>query len=155
MVARKKRSKKLSERSSTKPPDRYTFFVERNLGRYDVPEALRATGADIVVHHDILPEDSPDEDWIRLCGEKGYIAITEDKHIRYRQHELEAIIEYQARVIVLRAKLLTGKQKGEVIAAVLTKIGKFADENSPPFVGRLLRSGQVTRYEMPRMRRQT
>lgn len=148
MVARKKKSKKPLEQNSTKPLKEYTYFVERNLGRFDVPDALRATGAKVVVHHDVLPDDSPDEDWITLCGEKSYIAVTQDKNIRYRQHELESIKEHKAMVIVLRAKLLTGKQKGEIIAKSLDNIAKFADTTEPPFVAGLERSGLLTKYEL-------
>lgn len=148
MVARKKKSKKPSEQNSTKPLDRYTFFAERNLGTYDVPDALRAAGAKVVVHDDVLADDSPDEDWIKLCGEKGYIAITKDKQILYRKHEIESIKKHKARVVVLRAKHLTGTQNGEIIAKALPKIAKFADRTSAPFVAGLVRSGEVTDYEI-------
>ena len=122
--------------------------MERNLGRYDVPESLRQAGANVVVHHDVLPPDSPDEDWIRLCGEQGYLAITEDKRIRYRQFELEAIREYQAAVIVLRAKLLTGAQKGEILAKALNRIERFFSRHDPPFVAGLDRSGRLSKYDL-------
>lgn len=147
MAGNRKKSKKLSEPNSIKLLNSYTYFVERNLGRFEVPKALKAAGANVVVHHDVLPHDSPDEDWIKFCGRKDFIAITEDKHIRYRQHELEAIRSYNARVIVLRAKRLTGVQKGEVIAKALPGIAKLANKTQPPFVAGLVRSGILTLYD--------
>lgn len=103
----------------------------------------------MVAHHDVLAEASPDEDWIKLCGENGYIAITEDKRIRYRQYELEAIKQHGARVVVVRAKLLTGTQKGEIVASALNRIARFADKHAAPFVAGLVRSGALTKYDLP------
>jgi predicted nuclease of predicted toxin-antitoxin system len=135
-------------RSSIKPLSDFVFFAERNLGRYDVPEQMRAAGATVIVHADVLPDASPDEDWIELCGKKGWIAITEDKHIRYRAHEIEAVRHYKAKVFVLRAKQITGLQKGQIIAAALPKLARFAQANDPPFVASLVRSGRISPYSI-------
>lgn len=135
-------------RSSIKPLSEFVFFAERNLGRYDVPESMRAAGATVIVHADVLPDASPDEDWIKLCGENGWLAITEDKNIRYRHHEIAAIRDYKASVFVLRAKQLTGIEKGKIIAKALPRLVSFAQQQRPPFVAGLVRSGKVTAYAL-------
>ena len=83
-----------------------------------------------------------------MCGENDWIAITEDKHIRYRYHELEAIRNFKAKVFVLRAKQLTGMEKGRIISVSLPRLAKFADAHAPPFVASLVRSGKISMYDI-------
>ena len=64
----------------------------------------------VEIHDDHLPLDAPDERWIALVGMKRWVALTKDKHIRFRFTELESIRRHAARIIVIRAKNATGPQ---------------------------------------------
>jgi uncharacterized protein with PIN domain len=145
MAARKKRSKKRSVASSNSPPE-ITFYIDRNLGRHAVPEALRSAGHDVQIHDDHLAPDAPDEDWIALCGRKKWVAITQDKNIRYRAAEIDAIRRNRAAVFVVRAKLLTGDQLGELLVKFARKLARFAAANEPPFVAGVDRNGRISNY---------
>lgn len=92
--------------------------------------------------------DAPDEDWIRLVSRKGWIALTKDKNIRYRYSELKAIKKHRARVVVIRAKNLTGTELATLLVKYYLKIQKFAAENSTPFVVGLDRGGKLTGYKL-------
>ena len=45
---------------------------------------------------------APDEEWIRSVAGRGWIAVTRDRNIRYRTHEMNSIRDSAARVIVIR-----------------------------------------------------
>lgn len=147
MVARGKKSKKPSVASSLEPPEG-VFYVDRNLGRIAVPSALRDAGFTVEIHDYHLPPDAPDEAWIALCGQRHWIAITKDKRIRHRTHEIAAIKLHKAKVIVLRAKDVTGQQQGEILAQHGRRILAFAAVTKAPFVAGIDRSGTIKQYDI-------
>ena len=146
MNATKRKSKKRSGASSKPQPDSFTFYLDRNLGKHVITDALRLSGIRVEVHDDHLAIDSPDEDWIALVGQNGWIAITKDKNIRYRYAEIEAIKKNRARVIVIRAKNATGQEIGELLIKFAGRIQTFARRSSSPFVAGLDRMGSITVY---------
>jgi len=109
---------------------------------------LRAAGYGVEVHDDHLPMDAPDQEWIDLVGRKGWIAITKDKHIRYRYAEFAAIKTYRARVVVIRAKNLTGGELAELMIRHYLKIQHHSSKHPAPFVAGLDRSGKLSNYEL-------
>ena len=111
-----------------------------------VPDALRSEGISCEVHDDHLPIDAPDEDWIALAGQKGWIAITKDKNIRHRHAQLASTRKYATRTVVIRVKIATG----ELIAQVLIKnrnriFQLYSSDNSPLVVG-IDRNGNIKVY---------
>ncbi|MGI9301868.1 MAG: hypothetical protein ACR2RB_04055 [Gammaproteobacteria bacterium] len=148
MNAQRRRSKKRSAASSKPQLKEYTIYIERNLGKYDVAECLREAGAKVEVHDDHLAQDAPDEKWISLVGRRHWVAITQDKNIRFRYAEKLAIIDHNARVLVVRAKNMTGKQKGEFLASSLPAIQRYANENDPPFIAGIDRSKRIRAYKL-------
>jgi len=148
MSANRRKSKKRSAANSEPPPESLTFYLDRALGKHIIAEALRAAGAQIEVHDDHLPIDAPDEDWIALIANRGWIGITKDRHIRHRHNELAAIKKYKAKVLVVRAKNATGKEIADVLVKSLSKIEKFVDSHKAPFVAGVDRSGRLSRYEI-------
>ena len=62
MIAKKQRSKKRSDASSERQPDEIVLFLDRNLGKHVIAEALRDTGHRVEIHDDHLPVATPDSD---------------------------------------------------------------------------------------------
>ena len=83
------------------------FFVDRSLGKHDVPNALRAAGARVGVHDDHFPQDAPDEVWLPAVGRNGWAVLTSDDRIRYRQAEKSA-----ATTAGVALFIFTGKSAG-------------------------------------------
>ncbi len=100
----------------------------------------------VEIHDDHLPLDAPDERWIALVGMKRWVALTKDKHIRFRFTELESIRRHAARIIVIRAKNATGPQIAGAVLKGRKQIVRFAARNTPPFVARIDRGGNVKPY---------
>ena len=102
----------------------------------------------VEVHDDHLPQDAPDEEWIALVGRMGWVAITKDRDIRYRNAELQAIRRHSARVIVIRMKNATGPDNAALLVKGRRRIARFAAKTPPPFVAGLYGSGTIKAYEI-------
>ncbi|GGL46365.1 PIN-like domain-containing protein [Planomonospora parontospora] len=94
------------------PPEQpRKFFVDRSLGRVAVPGLLRAAGWDLITlaEHYGVPEDEQVSDtrWIEDSAKRGWVVLMKDKRIRYRQAEIEAVIEHHARCFVVTRGDLT------------------------------------------------
>lgn len=64
------------------PAGLHDLFLDRSLGRKQIPARLRAAGLRLVTlaEHYGIPADEKvkDEDWLRLVGERGWVAFTKD-----------------------------------------------------------------------------
>lgn len=70
MNAKKRRSKKRFDASLKQQHEDFVFFLDRNLGKHLIANALREAGHRVEIHDDHLPIDAPDEDWIALVGQQ-------------------------------------------------------------------------------------
>ncbi len=147
MNARKRKSRKLSAASNKSLPDQ-VVFLERNLGKHVVTQILQDAGEQVEVHDDHLLQNAPDEEWIQLVGEKGWLAVTKDKNIRYRQSELDAIKEYKARIFVIRAKNVTAEDIGHILLKALGRMKKLSARTKAPFVAAVHGDGSLKLYDI-------
>jgi hypothetical protein len=96
MASRRRRSKTPSDASpARRNAERLaslTFFLDYQIGRYVVAEALRAAGARVEVHIEHFPQAAPDTDWIPAVGLREWVLITKDQNIRRNPLERSAII---------------------------------------------------------------
>ena len=104
--------------NSKSPPNELIIYLDRNLGSKIVPEALQKANIRFEIHDDHLAPDAPDEDWVRLCSEKRWIAITKDARIRYNAHIRKSIQDSQAGIFILKANNHTGAQNGELLVRI-------------------------------------
>jgi hypothetical protein len=73
-----------------------TFFADRDLGRQFV-ELVRQGGVQIERHDDHFQPSTPDEDWLSVVAQRGWIAVTRDGRIRYSPLALSVLMEVDAR----------------------------------------------------------
>jgi hypothetical protein len=118
MVANEDTSKKQSAASLRSPPEQLVFFVDRSLGRKIIPGALREAGEEVRVHDEHFPQDTRDEVWLADVGQRGWVVLTKDKHIRYRALEIHALRAADVRAFVLTSR---GDLSGEEVATFLSK----------------------------------
>jgi hypothetical protein len=80
-------------------------FVDRSLGRIQVPRLLRAGGVGLITlaEHYGQPrdEDVDDPTWIADASARGWILFMKDQRIRRRPAERQAIIDSRARCFCL------------------------------------------------------
>jgi hypothetical protein len=143
MVANARKSKKRSAASSPSLPDRLIFFTDANLGRRVVPDALRAAGEAVKVHHDCFPPGTQDQVWLRAVGEKGWVILTKDSQIRYRRNEMEALLSSGARSFVLVSSNLPGAEMAKIFVRALPGMKKLCAALSAPFIAHIHHDGKV------------
>ncbi|MFZ0159784.1 MAG: hypothetical protein WAL50_12195 [Kineosporiaceae bacterium] len=83
------------------------LFLDRSLGRVEVPRLLRAAGLRLVTlaEHYGIPQDEEVADviWLRDAGERGWVVLMKDTRIRRRRAEQQALIENRVRAFCLSA----------------------------------------------------
>ncbi|OLE61782.1 MAG: hypothetical protein AUI36_11230 [Cyanobacteria bacterium 13_1_40CM_2_61_4] len=136
----------MSAASFTSTPRRqsYTFFVDRDLGRKIVPQALRDAGAQVEIHDDHFPQGALDAEWLPEVGRRGWVLVTKDREIRYRAAEREALLNAGVRAFVLRTRGLSGPDNAQILVRALPRMVRFCIGNPPPFIAAVLPSGGVT-----------
>ena len=101
------------------------------------------------MHDDHFAIDAPDEEWIRSVAGRGWIAVTKDRNIRYRTHEMNSIRDSAARVIVIRMKAATGEAIAEVRCRSMPRIARFVAATPAPFVVALTSNGALRQIWPP------
>jgi len=135
------KSKKRSA-ASYAPPDP-VFFIDQSLVNKKVPEALRQAGLTVIAHTDRFRPDAQDVEWLTVAGAEGWVVITKDSRIRYRQAEREVLIRSGVRAFVLSAGNLTAEQMAESLTAAIPKMLRTVSRIRPPFIASVGRGGSV------------
>lgn len=123
------------------------YFTDRDLGKH-FPEILVSGGLDVRRHPDHFPPDCPDEDWLKAVGEKGWVAVTRDRRIRYKPNELEAVKKHGVVLLVV-----IGKTPYPVLAKnfldTATKIEHFLSGKAAPLIAKIYRPAPADLLEDP------
>jgi predicted nuclease of predicted toxin-antitoxin system len=131
----------VSSNPPRKPP---LFYLDRNFGSKIVPGILRKANILCQVHDDCLAVDAADEEWVRLCSEKNWIAITKDAQIKYNELIRTSIQKSTVGIFILKAKNLTGDQIGELIVKAYPTILKYIKKTKRPFVASIHSNGSIS-----------
>lgn len=111
------------------------FFLDRSLGRRQVPDALRADGWDLITlsdHYGIPTDQSvEDVDWLELAGSNSWPVLMKDEKIRYRPAERAAVIAHDVTAFYLTSGNLSGAQMGKLFVAHRSLIWRLAAEPGP------------------------
>jgi predicted nuclease of predicted toxin-antitoxin system len=143
MAANARKSKKRSAANSSSQLERIVFFIDRSLGRRVVSQALRACGETVIVHDDRFPQDAHDRVWLREAGAQGWVVLTKDSKIRYRQNEITEILSARVRSFVLVSRNLLGSEMARIFAKALPAMKKVCASQPAPFIAHVWRDGKV------------
>jgi hypothetical protein len=117
----------------------FVFFADRDLGR-QFPALLSAAGVRTERHDDHFRPNTPDEEWIREVGRRGWIAVTRDARIRYSPLALGILMQSKTQLFVLVGKLTT-RQAAELFLRWRGKIVETALVESGAFIAKIRRDG--------------
>jgi len=120
------------------------FFADRDLGRYEFPNALRSAGLVVHAHTDHFPPMSPDHEWLPQAAANGWIVLTNDRKIRSRSLELRAVMSSGARVLALVGGSLPAAELARNFINTLEKIRTLVADTPAPWIARLYRPSPVT-----------
>lgn len=107
--------------------------------------ALRASGATVVVHDDVFPQNAQDHEWLRVCGEQRYLTLTKDDRIRFHPLGRRAFLEYRVAVFTLTSANLTGSQMAERFVAARPQMERIFRREPRPFVAYVPARARITR----------
>jgi hypothetical protein len=122
-----------------------TFFLDHQIGRYVVADALRGTGAQVEVHLDHFPADEPDTDWIHEIGKRGWVLITKDQKIHRNPLERAAYEVAKLRGFIVTGKDMSGKELAELLMRCLPGMVRRAAGRSGPLLFTISRGGVFTK----------
>ena len=122
------------------------FFIDRALGNRSVVEALRNAGACVEIHGDHFAANEQDAVWLPQVAQKGWIILTKDQKIAYRNLEQFAIAQSNARVFIFSSGSTSGVTTAEALKNALTKMERFAQGNPSPFIAKVYKSGNVNAW---------
>jgi PIN like domain len=81
------------------------LFIDRSLGRKQVPALLRAAGLRLVTlaEHYGVPADEnvTDVTWLADVGRLGWAVLMKDERIRYKRPERDAVARHNVRCFCL------------------------------------------------------
>ena len=111
-----------------------TFLFDENISHFIV-DALKALGKPVAYLTDILPRGTQDVTLFSKLGELGWFLVTQDKRIKRKKHELEAL--RQARI---GAFIFTGRAERDVDSMMVlllrhfSEIQRLTSETKRPFI---------------------
>lgn len=128
-------------------PNSLVFFIDRSLGSRYVAQALRDAGAQVEVHDDHFPQDTPDVAWLTEVGRRGWIVLSKDERIRRNRVERETLHAAGVRAFFLTQQNITGPEMAALFKQVLHGMVKRANMQPAPFIYTISRSGQFSRVK--------
>ena len=154
MGGRKPKSGKRSAASSKRrrrPP--LTYFIDECLGGKILGEALRATGAQVILARERFTPGAEDHEWLPIAGAHRWIVLTKDRQIRKNELELRALVNARVRAVVLASADLTGPEQADVIVKALPRIERVCGSSRGPLIAVLSSSGHISLIPVKRQRR--
>ena len=83
--------------------------------------------------------------WLGDVGNRGWVVLIKDKHIRYRAIEVHALRAANVRAFVLAARGdLSGAEIGQIFVKDLPAMKKLCATKTPPFIALVSRDSKVT-----------
>ena len=118
-----------------------TFFLDYQIGRFVVAEALRAAGARVEVHIDHFEQNAPDTGWIPEIGVREWVLITKDQNIRRNPLERAAYEAAHLRGFVVTGKDMSGPELASLVVRALPGMVRRAAGRRGPLLLSISSSG--------------
>lgn len=116
---------------------RRTYFTDRDLGKR-FGEILKAAGLTIERHADHFADDTPDEVWLADISNRGWIALTHDRRIRYKPNERDAVMRHGVALLVIVGDA-PFPDLAHSFVATIPRIEQFLASHRAPFIAKVYR----------------
>ncbi len=126
-----------------KPPEPFTWFVDRALGRR-LAQELRAAGWKVETHDDHFKQDAEDSFWLADVGQRGWIVLTKDKAIRRNALEQAALVRAGVACFTLGHGNLSAAQMAAAFLAAEARMAKVLRRFDVPLTASVTSTGHVT-----------
>ena len=111
------------------------LFLDRSLGRRQVPGLLRAAGLRLRTLAEVygIPDDESveDVDWLAYAGDRHWPVLMKDERIRYRIAEREALLAHNVKAFCLSGGNMRAAAMAEQYLRVLPAIVTACVDDGP------------------------
>ena len=122
------------------------IFIDRSIPR-GVAEAVKRMREDVIWLEDKFPHDVPDEEWLAVAGQKGWLAITHDRRIRTRPGERRAIMENGVGCFIMTYRQDLKKEEiFALISSTLEEMERRFEATPRPFIYTVSKNGEFREY---------
>lgn len=108
---------------------------------------MRDAGAIVKRHTEHFARGVADDVWLAQAGTNGWVVLTRDKRIRYRQLERLALQAAKVRAFVFTGGNVTAKDTGAILARALDRIRRISNANPGPFIYHIGKSGRPVKMD--------
>jgi hypothetical protein len=128
-----------------------TFFFDRNIG-VKLPQALLHLAPPFQVKwhaQEGFQHDLPDDEWLAIVGQKGWIVVGQDWKFHIRDSEILAVKQHSIKCFYLPA---SGATKWETFCRVIkshSKMLEVARKETAPFIFDLKSNGRLVKVKLP------
>jgi predicted nuclease of predicted toxin-antitoxin system len=122
------------------------IFIDRSIPR-GVAEAVRRMREDVIWLEDEFRHDVPDEEWLAVAGQRGWLVITHDRRIRTRPGERQVIMENGVGCFIMTYRQDLKKEEiVALISATLEEMERRFETTPRPFIYTVSKSGEFREY---------
>jgi hypothetical protein len=111
------------------------LFLDRSLGRIQVPSLLRAAGVNLRTLAEVygMPadEDVTDVEWLTRAGREGWPVLMKDERIRYRPAERNAVLASGVQAFCLVKGNLRAAAMAELFISATEEIATACQARGP------------------------
>jgi hypothetical protein len=119
------------------------ILIDRSVPR-SVARALQQVRDDVAWLDDVLPPATPDRDWLRHAGERGWLVVTRDKKIRTRPGERRSIEEAGVGAFVFEQKRDPSRWDYlKLLVTSLDEMERLFTETPKPFIFAITAAGAL------------
>lgn len=115
----------------------FVYFTDRDLSKR-FPEILKAAGLTVERHAGHFAPDAADEVWLQAVGQRGWIALTRDRRIRYKPNERDAVLRHGVALLVIVGAAPFPDLARSFVTS-LPVIERFLRGHRPPFIAKVYR----------------
>jgi hypothetical protein len=135
----------LKKRFVAKPLEQPVFFIDRSLGKIDVPGALRAAGYRCTIHDEHFDQQTEDSVWLNAVAAENWIVLTKDERIRYRPLELKALESARLRAFIVICGNVRGIDTAAILLKAMPKILDAVNNQKGPFIYYVYKDSTIRR----------
>lgn len=92
-----------------------------------------------------FPRGTPDETWLTEAGKNGWVVLTRDQRIRYRQLEKVSLQAANVRAFVFTGGNVRMVDTAAILVSALPSIEEIARREPPPFIYNITKAGKLNR----------
>jgi hypothetical protein len=110
------------------------YYIDESIDSKILVAAMTKAGAQVQRISALVPPGSPDEIWLKICGEQGWTALMRDKRIRSRVLEKQALKDFSVGAFTFSGGQATGQQMADRIVGLLAEMNQRALLTPRPFL---------------------